>query len=190
MLIYKKLEYCPVTRTQSNIIYPYIDSEDNSWYSVYGGLHSGVDIDAESIHSICQGVVIFVGNDSEDNVSITIQYDASQCIRYCHLSKSYVSSGDLIENGQLIGEADKFVRFEYCNKTKDNSIWSVRISNLTFYKHNPESYADGSIELSNDGVTIVTEITSDMEFPEMIFTEAMSEEFTGNRGKDEVPNSV
>ena len=75
MMEYMTIENCPVTTTTSRMLYPYIDSEDNKWYSRYGGLHSGVVIKSKSVHSLCQRVGILVGTDFVDAwQAVTEQY--------------------------------------------------------------------------------------------------------------------
>lgn len=189
-VIYKKLINCPITRTSSAALFPYIDSEDSGWYSIYGGYHDGIDIEAKSVHSICQGVVLFIGQEYDDNnlYEISIQYDADCCLRYCHLSSVIVNKGDAVYSGSMIGEAKDFVHFEYVSIPKNNSIWPVRIGSQTYYKHNPEQYADGTLQLLDSTWTDMVIVQGDEDFEPLEFTDAMKGEFMVDNRGDHVVN--
>ena len=188
-MIYLTVANCPVTLTTSNVLYPYIDDVSHKWYRRYGSLHSGVDITAKSVYSICQGVVLFVGQTSDDLKEVTVQYDANRIVRYCHLSDVYVHSGDTVERSELIGYADTFVRFEYATIVQGTSCWTVHINSQTYYKHNPEAYAFGTQVLPDVPIQSITTITPDIQFEDVEFSEDMNSEFSDNR-VDEVPNNV
>lgn len=102
-------------------------------------IHTGVDINIVSIHSVCRGVVIYVGADLyETGLSIVIQYDVNQCVRYGHLKSVGVAVGQLITTGQVIGVADKFVHLEYLNTTAPEfNVFPLRIGKVTYYKYDP-----------------------------------------------------
>lgn len=185
-LIYKIINNCPITRQRSKVIRPYIESKENSHYNAYGGLHDGVDIEAKSVHSICQGVVLLIGQNKFDNLyEITIQYDANICLRYCNLDMVYVSAGDAVIDGTMVGNAYRFVHFEYINRTQAMSPWPVHIGPVTYYKHDPEQFADKLLILPDTTQVEMTVITPADEFDPIEFTEAMSEEFTNNRVDNE-----
>lgn len=186
-LIYKIINNCPITRQRSKVIRPYIESKENSHYSAYGGLHDGVDIEAKSVHSICQGVVLLIGQNKSDNLyEITIQYDANICLRYCNLDTVYVSAGDAVIDGTMVGNAYRFVHFEYINRTQATSPWPVHIGPVTYYKHDSEQLADGSSTLLSSSLTEMEVVQGDREFGPIEITEAMKGEFdVGNRGDDE-----
>lgn len=148
MAVHKKLSYCDITKSASNIIAPYIDSEKHSWYKQYGGYHTGVDIEGLEIYSYQSGVVTQIGKLSDMLYAIVIQYTASTSLRYANMSSVCVKQGDVIRKGQLIGIAKKFVHFEYLTKDKGTSIWPVRVGGLTYFKQNPEGLLDGSIQLN------------------------------------------
>lgn len=190
-LIYKRIDWCPITRQAASILYPYIDSNQSGWYNIYGGLHDGIDIVAKSVHSICQGVVLFIGQNMDNHkYEITVQYDADRCLRYCNIAVVYVNSGDAVIEGQLLGDVEDFVHFEYTSRPKNESVWPVRVGTQTYYKHDPEEYADGRITLLNSSLTDMTTITSADELPSIEITDSMLGEFDVDNRKDSVPNSV
>ena len=188
-MIYRVIENCPITRTTSNMLYPYIDNENDKWYRIYGGFHTGVDLECQSVHSACQGIVLDIGQDLDELYEVTVQYDANQCLRYCHLQSILVKENDLIDEGQWIGDAKDFVHFEYVDTNDSEAIWTFRAGVMTYFKHDPELYADGSEHLPNSSLVNIVNVPSDEVFPEIEFSEAMNEEFSDNR-VDEVPNSV
>lgn len=190
MMEYMTIENCPVTTTTSRVLYPYIDSEDNKWYSRYGGLHSGVDIECKSVHSVCQGVVILVGTDFDDGLqTVTVQYDAYQGFRYCHLASVRVKAGDIIQKSQWIADAKDFVHFEYIDVTEGNPLWLCRIGDMEYFKHNPEEFATGEKTVPSENLVATTVVEVDQTFPDIPLSNAEIEEFTNNRVDDE-PSAI
>lgn len=188
-MIYKHLDYCPVVRTAADILYPYISSISDPWYDIYGGYHTGVDImSSGSIHSICQGVVIYIGiEEITKSYVINIQYNAEFVIQYWGIITKYIDLGDTVESSQMIGECKEFVHVAYLSTTQAESHWPVRVGSVTYYTHNPESYITGELKLPDCAIRKI--ITSNIDVGSVQWTSEMSAEFTNNRG-DEVPNSV
>ncbi|MCD8211643.1 MAG: M23 family metallopeptidase [Oscillospiraceae bacterium] len=147
---YKTIIDCPVTKTTSQVLYPYIDDKKDYWYNIYGGYNTGIDIECDNVYSICPSVVIFIGQENK-YYTVVIQYTSEICFRYCHLKNVNVERGQICDSGELIGKASKFCSFELLTKTQNNSTWPVRISSKTFYIQNPEEYADGTIILLGSG---------------------------------------
>ena len=52
-----------------------------------------------------------------------------QLIRYCNLKSVDVEFGDSLMEGDPIGQADDYVRIEYCSTAKKNSKWKVIVNN-------------------------------------------------------------
>ena len=138
MTVYKKLPYSLLTKSATNMLAPYIDNENHSWFKQYGGYHTGVDIEGLEIYSYQSGVVTQIGNMDNNLYAIVVQYTASTSLRYANMSSLFVKQGDVISQGQLIGIAKKFVHFEYLTRDKGTSEWSVRVGSITYFKQNPE----------------------------------------------------
>lgn len=138
MTVYKKLPYSLLTKSATNMLAPYIDNENHSWYKQYGGYHTGVDIEGLEIYSYQSGVVTQIGTIDNALYAVVIQYTASTSFRYANMSSLFVKQGDVISQGQLIGIAKKFVHFEYLTSDKGASEWSVRVGSVTYFKQNPE----------------------------------------------------
>lgn len=98
---------------------------------------SGFVLNTTELYNICPGKVVDVNNDN-DGYSVSVLINSSQLIRYTHLKEVFVSENDQIFIGDMIGFANKKSIFEYCTDTQKDSIWPVRIHNMTFYKHNPD----------------------------------------------------
>lgn len=95
---------------------------------------TGINIYGDGVYAYASGVVLAVGKD-EAYYTVTVQYDTYSCLRYGHLDNVDVSAGDIIQSGFRIGQAHKFVHFEYV--TKSSSIWPVRVGTETYYKQDP-----------------------------------------------------
>lgn len=151
MAIYKKLSYSILTRSATNILVPYISNDQDDWYKVYGGYHTGLDIEGSEIYSFQSGVVTQIGDMGNGLCSVVIQYTAKTSLRYANMSSTCIHKGDVIRQGQMIGVAKKFVHFEYLTSEKEDSMWPVRVGSNTYFKHNPELLIDGTVKLdAND----------------------------------------
>lgn len=146
--VYKKLSNSPLTKSDTNILVPYIDSQSHSWYKKYGGYHTGVDVEGSEIYAYQSGVVIQIGDLDDGLKAVVIQYTANISLRYANMSSLLIKMGDVIKPGELIGIAKKFVHFEYLSKTKENSMWPVRVGTMTYFKHDPELIFDDVVKLN------------------------------------------
>ena len=82
---------------------PWIGSDKDPLYQEYK-YHTGIDVYGVSVYTYAPGVVLAVG--SEDNLyTVTVQYDAYSCLRYCHLSSVEVGAGDIVQAGSKVGKA-------------------------------------------------------------------------------------
>ena len=167
---------CPITNQNSEIL--------QSW-SIGKKNHTGVDVQGSDVHSICDGVVIQLGQATNKTYAITVQYSTNQCVRYSNLSSVDVSAGQIVEKGQLLGQCKEFVHFEYLTTYIDSSqIFTVRIGTQTYYKHDPQCIIDGSILLSGSGLKNITIINDSDKVNIIHITGDMDKEFTGNRGDE------
>ena len=130
------------------IIKPFISNEYSYEFKKYGGFHTGVDIDIVNVTALASGVVTNIGKDS-DGTAVTVQFDANTSLRYLHLKTVSVNTGAIINKGDTIGAADRFLHFEYIKPTKGNPAWPVRIGSVTHYKHDPTPIIDGSLVIDN-----------------------------------------
>ena len=114
---------------------PWIGSDKHKLYKEHG-FHTGIDLYAYGVYSLCNGVVTSVGNDGK-HYAVTVQYNAFASLRYLHLKEPSVDAGQIVQQGFSIGTADKYVHFEYVTREKGDSNWPVRIGTETYYKHDP-----------------------------------------------------
>lgn len=143
-MIYKLISNCIVTKGPATVTKPFIDSRSSPRYSQFHTLCSGCEIPCDNVYSICRGVVLFVGTDS--NPSVTVQYTAALSITYAHLKSTSLTAGDVVEKGDKIGKADSFVRVESL-AAQPSQVWPVRIGASQYYKQDPEYYIDGTLDL-------------------------------------------
>lgn len=130
-----------------------VNNEDSliikKWSSIKP-YHTGLDISAATVYSICKGVVLFVGKDEDNKYVVSVQVNNTQCVRYGHLNEVSVIAGQLVD-AHVIGTADQYVHFEYCTTDVSGSIWPVRLGEVTYYKHNPYPVISGEISLDSTG---------------------------------------
>lgn len=136
------------------ILVPWIDNPYDKQYKPYG-YHTGVDLKCTNVYSGVSGVVIQTGIDSSGMYELTIQYDAITSLRYMHLKHVSTHTGAILQAGDHIGVADKYVHFEYISTQQETSKWPVRVGAVTYFKHNPELLlTQNSILNSNDWSSI------------------------------------
>lgn len=167
---------CPITKKNSEIL--------QSWYTEDTN-HTGLDISGDTIYSICYGVVIYVGQAANKTYTVIVQYDREICVSYSNLISVYIESGQMIKQGELLGECEQFVHFEYITTYKDSSIFPVRVGTQTYYKHDPQCIIDGSVLLSGSGLENVKIIGDATKLPIINMSPMMNEEFANSRGGDE-----
>lgn len=169
---------CPITNKNSKIDSTYGITDKN--------LHTGIDIQhTGSVLSICEGVVIFVGQSfNMKGITAVIQYSTTQCVRYSNLSSCFVLSGSIIKRGVVIGECEDNIHFEYLTTSVSYIPECVRIGSVTYYRHDPQCIIDGSVLLSDSGIDKLTVVTSDTILPDVEMTPEMNAEFNiDNRGE-------
>ena len=105
----------------------------------------GCEFDATSVKSISQGTVIYIGA-SDGRYVVNVQSNANECIRYCHLKSVSVKLNDLVSTDTTIGQADKYVRVEYCTTFTKNK-YVVRVYDQTYYKQDPSAILSGSYDI-------------------------------------------
>ena len=110
----------------------------HSWTPVGSQIYTGTDITADSVYSYASGTVLTASKEDLLHYCVTVQYDVFNILRYCNLKTLNVGAGDTVQNGSLIGSADKFLRFEYATKEQGSSKWPVRIGTQTYWKQDPE----------------------------------------------------
>ena len=141
---------CPITHKDSEVLKDWIGDPKSKEYKQNKGYHTGIDIVADNVYSICAGVCTYVGKSSEERNVVIIQYDHNVSFRYCNLDAVVVRKGQLIEEPytQEIGVAHEWVHFEVI--TTSHSNWCVRVGGRDYYKQNPISYAKGEESLVSD----------------------------------------
>lgn len=182
--MYKVYSYSPITKSETAILKPWIDSKKSNLYNSYKTLHSGLDIQAHDVYGFQSGVVTHIGKDEDNYYTVTVQYSSNVSLRYGHMLNVYVKSGEILFVGSYIGISYKYVHFEYVTISKGNSQWPVRIGSITYYKQNPEPLISGDTVLNaNDWSQIYNaKYYTDESYP---LSGAMQDEFFNNRdGED------
>ena len=128
---------------------------------------------------IVSGKVLFIGK-SDIYYIVTIQSNSSECVRYGHLRSVNVKVNDIVTEGSLIGQTDKFVLFEYCTVAKGTSKFPVRIYTKTYYKQDPMPLLDKKYEvITTPDLTFVNKPGSLIKL-----TSEQQIEFGNNKGDD------
>lgn len=149
--MHRLIAHSNLTGGEAVVTVPFIDNQGDPRYPVYNVLNSGCDVLCSSVYSLCRGLVVFIGN--ENGYSVTVQYDANNCITYANLKSVDVILNRPVDKGDRIGESNTFVRVELLQPTGPSKVWPVRIGAYQYYKQDPERYISGESELANSGST-------------------------------------
>lgn len=150
-------------------------------YMHQGELHSGTDIKATNVYSVCPGTVM-IANKYENHYIVVVQYNLGSCMMYHHLKSITVKVNDQIQLSDKIGVADRWVHV--CYLTQQSSIWPVRVLDRTYYKHNPaEILSTGYGAMINYFENIRTSATITYIDASTIVTESSLNMLSNNRGK-------
>ena len=123
---------CAITKSDATIL--------KNWKISKAEIHSGIDLSATKIYSPFYGVVLGCVYSPKDIYSVILQYNA-------YTSSLSVRRGDLVIEGQLIGECNKFVHVEFLSYYMPENVppMSVRIENLSYYKIDPTDLVFGKL---------------------------------------------
>ena len=124
------MNYCSLTFAEYSVLH--------SWTPVGSRIYTGTDITADNVYSYASGTVLTVSKEDLLHYCVTIQYDVFNILRYNNLKTVAVGAGETVQNGSLIGTADRFLRFEYATKEQGSSKWPVRVGTQTYWKQDPE----------------------------------------------------
>lgn len=124
-----EVKNCAVTQSDTTITKLYGKQNDGTY-------HTGVDITATSVYSICNCVVTDVSKETSGTYIVTCQYDDERSIRYGNLTSVDVSIGQPVRYKSTIGQAAGHIHFEYLERSATNSF-PVRIGGQTYFKVDP-----------------------------------------------------
>lgn len=152
----------------------------NTWEDTVAPYHSGIEVVAGTVYNVCPGKVISIEKSTENGFSVNVLINDNQMIRYTHLEEISVKVRQILNYRDIIGTADKFVRFEYCTSEKGTSKWPVRTSTLVMYKQNPQGLLDGTLKLK----LAPASCDYDIHNGEVIISAEADNELSNNRGEE------
>ena len=124
------------------------------------------DIEGKDVFNPCDGVVMFIGRDTENYYSVLIQICADVVVNFKHLVDIDVSVGQLVRSDEHIGRCRKFCRVELGTLTRDETDECIRIYDKMYYKRNPEhlTYENLGFVQFNHGETEYAYRDSELSF--------------------------
>lgn len=133
------IKNCNLTQSDVEVF-----TDGDKCFGVYkNSVHTGVDIKATSVFSICQGVVIAVYNNDKTH-SVIVQYDRNVFFRYSNLLSVDVTKGQTIQQDDKIGDC-KSVHFEYLRKDKVGLDVIINLFGVRVYPNDPVPILSGQI---------------------------------------------
>jgi len=130
------------------------NSQIRNKYSVKEPYVPGIDVFCQNVLSVTCGQIVYVGQDTTGRYSVSVKVNHNEVLRYTHLKNCQFEAGHEIFPNVKLGDADKYVRFEYCTSWKGASLFPVHINNYTFYKQDPTDILEGRyLPEANFGLT-------------------------------------
>lgn len=98
----------------------------------------------DKVYSIYPGKILYIGVYKEMG-TVSVQVSDFEVVRYLNLKNIQVINGSTISAGQYLGEASKQygLQFEYCTQWQGESVFPVRLQNVTTFKQNPIDLLEG-----------------------------------------------
>ena len=138
---------------------------------------TGVDIITSDVYNLAYGQIVYIGQ-YEGHYLVDIKSNNNEVLRYCNLNYVNVQPASYIREGTKIGTAQKYVHIEYVTSWRGDSVFPVRINDLTYYKQDPQDVLDGVY-------TVVPTATLDYAAHDKLnpveYTEEQKAEFTGGK---------
>lgn len=116
----------------------------NKW-SLNNPVRLYADLLTTDVFAPCDGVVMFVGKDKDNYYSVLIQICADVVVNLKHMTKIYVSVGQLIKQHSRVGLAKKFCRVELGTLSQDETNQCIRIYDKMYYLRNPEHLTEENL---------------------------------------------
>lgn len=127
---------CGITKTDARVIEECVMSKDSDTYKKTKQYHTGIDLEADAVYSLYDGIIVMIGSDPR-GYTVIIRTGSTFCISYSSMKElASIELGSDIHSGDEIGEVKNQVHVEYL--TRGESKWPVRIGQDTWYKTNTD----------------------------------------------------
>lgn len=106
------------------------------------------EINCDAVYNVAYGQVVYVGKGVSGLWTVSVMVNSTEMIRYGNLISVCFKVGQYANQGEQIGTADGFTRFEYCTKYQGTSNYVIHINNLKFFKQDPTEIVTGEYVLT------------------------------------------
>lgn len=136
----------------SNVVHDYSNS------SPY---HTSVDVKANGVYNMFEGVVWQLGNEP-GNLHYVCVKSSNDCImKYGHIDQVYAGLNVRVRPGELIGTAKKYTSVEYL--TLNKSKFPIYVNEDKYYKNDPTDIVVNNISPSINSDESTYKQTKDIE---------------------------
>lgn len=104
---------------------------------------TGYDIATSAAYSVTYGKVVYVGQETDGTFTINVKVNDNEILRYGNLSGTYVGGGSSVSPRTKLGDAIKYVHFEYLTRWQGNTNFPVRVNQYLYFKQDPGDIIDG-----------------------------------------------
>lgn len=107
-------------------------------------------VSCQNVYNIAPGEIVDI-EASDGRAFVNVKCNPSEVLRYGNLKEVNCKKSYEASIGAQLGVADDYVIFEYCTAWQGQSVYPVRINNMTYYKQDPSDVLDGSYTVRKDG---------------------------------------
>lgn len=107
-------------------------------------------IPCDQVYNLYYGQVVNISA-ADGRAVVNVKCNPSEILRYGNLKELTCAKSYFADPGAQLGVADEYVVFEYCTLWQGQSVYPVRVNNITYYKQDPTDVLNGTYTIRRDG---------------------------------------
>ena len=135
------IKNCLITNSDATILKEYCIDKSSPLYKEYKGYNTSINLEANEVFNGYTGRVSLISGDPRSKYDVVVQLNLNQAVKYGNLKSVNVKMGDFIDIGTKIGDASRWLKFEYMNTSVHNQF-PFRIGDVQMYKDDPLNVLD------------------------------------------------
>lgn len=138
------IKNCLITQSDAKVLREYCIDKSNPLYLQYKGYNTSVNLETIDVYNGYFGKVVMIAGDTKTGFEVVVQMNLDQAVKYGNLKSVEVKLYQDVDVSQKIGEAKKWLKFEYMTTNSKNQF-PFRVGNIQMYKADPVLVLDPSL---------------------------------------------
>ena len=135
------IKNCLITQSDATVLKEYCVDKSNPLYMQYRGFNTCINLEATTVYSPYYGTVSNVSGNHRFGYEVVISINPNQAIKFSHLKNTILEWNQTVDVGQKVGEANKYVSFEYITTYVKNQ-YDTKVGGVKMYKDDPAKVID------------------------------------------------